>query len=113
MPKVPEEQLTARRGEILSGARRAFARHGYECATVKVLEAETGLSRGAIFHHFRDKQALFLALAEQDATRTADVVEQAGLVHSRRQGRYRLHHLDTSPLRAVVDRWPIDREASP
>ena len=80
MPKVPEEQLTARRGEILEGARRAFARHGYEGATVKVLEAETGLSRGAIFHHFRDKEALFLALAEDDATRTAEVVERSGLV---------------------------------
>src|SRR5919112_992192 len=80
MPKVSEDQLAARRGAILQAARRAFARHGYEGATVKVLEAETGLSRGAIFHHFRDKEALFLALAEQDAARTADVVERAGLV---------------------------------
>ena len=80
MPKVPEDQLAARRGEILAAARRAFARHGYEGATVKVLEAETGLSRGAIFHHFRDKEALFLALAEDDAARTAEVVERAGLV---------------------------------
>jgi AcrR family transcriptional regulator len=45
-----------------------------------VLEAETGLSRGAIFHHFRDKEALFLALAEDDAARTAEVVARAGLV---------------------------------
>ena len=80
MPKVTEDRLAARRGEILGAARRAFARHGYEGATVKVLEAETGLSRGAIFHHFRDKEALFLALAEDDATRTAEVVEHAGLV---------------------------------
>jgi AcrR family transcriptional regulator len=80
VPKVTEDQLAARRSEILDAARRAFARHGYEGATVKVLEAETGLSRGAIFHHFRDKEALFLALAEEDAARTAEVVEQAGLV---------------------------------
>jgi len=80
MPKVSDDQLAARRGQILAAARRAFARHGYEGATVKVLEAETGLSRGAIFHHFRDKEALFLALAEDDATRTAEVVAQAGLV---------------------------------
>ncbi len=80
MPKVTDEELAARRGAILAAARRAFARHGYEGATVKVLEAETGLSRGAIFHHFRDKEALFLALAEDDAARTAEVVEQAGLV---------------------------------
>ena len=80
MPKVSEQELAARRGAILAAARRAFARHGYEGATVKVLEAETGLSRGAIFHHFRDKEALFLALAEDDAARTAEVVAQAGLV---------------------------------
>ncbi|BBG04016.1 MULTISPECIES: ArsR/SmtB family transcription factor [Pseudonocardia] len=38
------------------------------------------------------------------------VLEQAGLVHTRRQGRYKFHHLDTAPLRAIVERWPIDRE---
>ena len=80
VPKVSDDQLAARRGAILDAARRAFARHGYEGATVKVLEAETGLSRGAIFHHFRDKEALFLALAEDDAARTAEVVAEAGLV---------------------------------
>jgi len=80
MPKVTEDQLAARRAQILAAARRAFARHGYEGATVKVLEAETGLSRGAIFHHYRDKEALFLALAEDDAARTAAVVADAGLV---------------------------------
>ena len=80
MPRVSQDHLDARRREILAGARAAFARHGYEGATVKVLEAETGLSRGAIFHHFRDKEALFLALAEDDAARTAEVVAQAGLV---------------------------------
>src|ERR687890_47527 len=85
MPKVSEEQLSARRGAILEGARRAFARHGYEGATVKVLEAETGLSRGAIFHHFRDKEALFLALAEQDAQRMVEVVVEQGLVQVMRE----------------------------
>jgi AcrR family transcriptional regulator len=80
MPKVSDEQLAAKRAEILVAARRAFARHGYEGATVKVLEAETGLSRGAIFHHFKDKDALFLALAEDDAAQTAETVAQHGLV---------------------------------
>ncbi|MCU1593719.1 MAG: regulatory protein TetR [Frankiales bacterium] len=80
MPKISDEQLASRRAEILEAARRAFARHGYEGATVKVLEAETGLSRGAIFHHFRDKDALFLALAEDDAAQMAETVAQHGLV---------------------------------
>ncbi|MCW2620628.1 MAG: TetR family transcriptional regulator [Frankiales bacterium] len=85
MPKVTQEQLAATRSAILAGARRAFAQHGYEGATVRVLEQEIGLSRGAIFHHFRDKQALFLALAEDDAEHTATVVEAGGLVQVMRE----------------------------
>jgi AcrR family transcriptional regulator len=80
VPKVPPDQLAETRRAILDAARRAFARHGYEGATVKVLEAETGLSRGAIFHHFKDKEALFLALAEDDAARMTETVAQHGLV---------------------------------
>ncbi len=77
---MPPDQLAATRQTILSAARQAFARHGYEGATVKVLEAETGLSRGAIFHHFKDKDALFLALAEDDAARMTETVAAHGLV---------------------------------
>lgn len=80
MPRVSTDQLAARRQHILDGARRCFAAHGYEGATVRRLEQSTGLSRGAIFHYFRDKDALFLALAEQDARRMADVVAEQGLV---------------------------------
>ena len=80
MPKISDAELASRRADILAGARRAFARHGYEGATVKVLEEETGVSRGAIFHHFRDKEALFLALAEDDAAQMAQTVAEHGLV---------------------------------
>src|SRR5215467_9688973 len=80
MPRVSTDRLAARRQEILDGARRCFARYGYEGATVRRLEEATGLSRGAIFHHFRDKESLFLALAEDEARRMADVVAEQGLV---------------------------------
>ncbi|AXX29519.1 Transcriptional regulator, TetR family [Actinosynnema pretiosum subsp. pretiosum] len=49
------------------------------------LEEGTGLSRGAIFHHFRDKESLFLALAEDDAIRMAEVVAEQGLVQVMRE----------------------------
>lgn len=80
MPRVSQDHLDARRRQILDGARTCFARHGYEGATVRKLEHATGLSRGAIFHHFRDKESLFLALAEEDARRMAGVVAEQGLV---------------------------------
>lgn len=85
MPRVSTDQLAARRRQILDGARRCFADHGYEGATVRRLETSTGLSRGAIFHYFRDKEALFLALAEEDARRMADVVAEQGLVQVMRE----------------------------
>ncbi|HEY3608308.1 MAG TPA: helix-turn-helix domain-containing protein [Pseudonocardiaceae bacterium] len=80
MPRVSQDHLDARRRQILDGSRSCFARYGYEGATVRRLEEATGLSRGAIFHHFRDKESLFLALAEDDAHRMADVVAEQGLV---------------------------------
>jgi len=80
MPRVSQDQLEARRLEILAGARACFARYGYEGATVRRLEEETGLSRGAIFHHFRDKDSLFLAVAEDDAAAMVATVTRHGLV---------------------------------
>ena len=85
MPRVSRDHLAARRQQILDGARACFTRFGYEGATVRRLEQSTGLSRGAIFHHYRDKDALFLALAEQDAERMADVVAAQGLVQVMRE----------------------------
>ena len=63
MPKISEERRTERREQILAGARRCFAEHGYEGATVARLEAEIGLSRGAIFNYFSSKEDLFVELA--------------------------------------------------
>lgn len=80
MPRVSQDRLDARRHEILAGARGCFSRHGYEGATVRRLEEATGLSRGAIFHHFRDKESLFLAVAEDDAATMVATVAEQGLV---------------------------------
>ena len=67
----------------------------------------------------RDGQTLFelcarlttrhgLGSTRQAISQHLAVLEQAGLVHTRRQGRYKFHHMDTSPLRSIVERWPID-----
>jgi TetR/AcrR family transcriptional regulator, transcriptional repressor of aconitase len=69
VPKVSAAHKQTRRRQIMDGARRAFAAHGYEATTVPVLEAETGLSRGAIFSYFRSKLELFVALAQDDQRR--------------------------------------------
>ncbi len=66
----------------------------------------------------RDEQTLFeictrlsvkhgLALTRQAVSQHLEVLERAGLVHTRREGRCKYHRLDTSPLRAIVERWPL------
>ncbi len=80
VPRVSQDHLDTRRRQILDAARRCFATYGYEGATVRRLEEVTGLSRGAIFHHFGDKESLFFALARDDARRMAEVVAEQGLV---------------------------------
>ncbi len=79
MPKLSEQAKEARREQILEAARRVFAAHGYEGATVVRLEQESGLSRGAIFNWFGSKDDLFLALADRDADRLGRLWADEGL----------------------------------
>jgi|SRR5215210_472567 len=78
MPKVSEEHKLRRRDEILAAAQRVFARHGYEGATVRRLEEETGLSRGAIFSYFDDKGALFVAVVAESSDRLVEIWLERG-----------------------------------
>lgn len=45
--------------------------------------------------------------SRQAISQHLDVLEEAGLVRARRHGRYKLHHLDTSPLREIAERWIV------
>ena len=47
-----------------------------------------------------------LGSSRQAISQHLDVLEAAGLVITRREGRYKFHDLDTSPLREIVERWP-------
>jgi len=78
MPKVTPEHVQARRAQILEGARRCFARWGYDGATVPRLEREIGLSHGAIFNYYRSKLDLFIALAEEDHERFHELWRKQG-----------------------------------
>ena len=73
MPKVSDAHKEQRRRQILDAARGAFARHGYEGTTVALLERATGLSRGAIFNYFPNKQAIFVELAVESSTRLTEI----------------------------------------
>ena len=49
-----------------------------------------------------------LGSSRQAISQHLDVLEAAGLVRTRREGRYKFHDLDTSPLKTITDRWRVD-----
>jgi AcrR family transcriptional regulator len=52
------------RSRILESAIKLFSKRGYNKASVDDICAEAGISKGAFYHHFESKQALFLALLD-------------------------------------------------
>lgn len=83
-----------------------------------VFEALVAPARRAILDELceRNGQTLFeicarltmkhdLALTRQAISQHLDVLEAAGLISTRREGRYKYHDLDTTPLLAIVKRW--------
>ena len=48
-----------------------------------------------------------LSSSRQAVSQHLEVLEAAGLVRSRRVGRYKFHDLDTTPLRAITERWRL------
>ncbi|KQP01714.1 TetR/AcrR family transcriptional regulator [Leifsonia sp. Leaf264] len=74
MPKVSEEHRIARRTEIAQAAMRCFARKGFDGTSVADIIAESGLSAGAIYGHYKSKNELIqLAVSELLGQRMAEV----------------------------------------
>jgi DNA-binding transcriptional ArsR family regulator len=46
-----------------------------------------------------------LGSSRQAISQHLEVLESAGLVTSRREGRYKFHSINTRPLEQIVDRW--------
>jgi AcrR family transcriptional regulator len=54
----------ATRQAIIGTATRLFAAHGYEATSTDLVLRECAVSRGALYHHFSSKEALFTAVLE-------------------------------------------------
>jgi AcrR family transcriptional regulator len=69
-------QGRATRGQLIDVATGLFAEHGYEGTSIEAVLAAAGVSRGALYHHFAGKEALFTAVLEAVSDRvTAEVTE--------------------------------------
>jgi len=64
--------------KLLQAFRSAFLERGYAQTTVQQILDQTGLSKGALYHHFRSKEEIIEALFEHESRSTIERV-MAGL----------------------------------
>lgn len=60
-----ESPNESKAGEILAAAERLFCRHGYDGVSVSAVAAEAGVCKATVFHHFKSKDELYLAVIQQ------------------------------------------------
>lgn len=79
MRRTNKDRTEATRQLLLDHARALFVDRGYgETATPDIVEA-AGVTRGALYHHFADKKALFAAVAQREAAQVAADIENGAV----------------------------------
>ena len=81
MPKIDDELRDARRQQIMDAARRGLADHSYSDLTVDEICAAAGMSKGGFYVHFTSKQALLVALIDDDANSLGSLIIELEVGH--------------------------------
>jgi TetR/AcrR family acrAB operon transcriptional repressor len=77
MARRTKEEAALTRQQILKAALTVFGAKGYSAATLEEIAGEAGVTRGAIYWHFKNKAELYNALIETYSARGATVTRQA------------------------------------
>ena len=96
-PRTQAQRSATTRGALIEAARRLWGARGYGAVGTPEIAAEAGVTRGAMYHQFADKAALFLAVVEAVET---DVTARLGdhVAHSGARD-------PSGALRAAADGW--------
>lgn len=104
-----------RRKELVLAAAQMFREQGYERTTVRELAAAVGLRSGSLFHHFRNKEEILLAVMAMGIQGVIDegraVLDGEGDPAQRLIGLFRLHMdslihgLGGNAMHAIIFDW--------
>lgn len=73
------EESEATETKILQSAKVEFLDKGFTSASLRTIAANAGLTTGAMYRHFKDKDALFCALVDDAIDKTIEVIKAGGL----------------------------------
>jgi AcrR family transcriptional regulator len=71
------QRTEATRAALLEAARELFITLGYAETSTPRIAASAQVTRGALYHHYRDKQSLFRAVVERESAAVAEEIEYA------------------------------------
>ncbi len=75
--RTQAERQAATRAALIAAARQAFAAQGYAATGTETVVRAAAVTRGALYHHFADKQALFAVVFETVAAEVLAAIEAA------------------------------------
>ncbi|MGY8525629.1 helix-turn-helix domain-containing protein [Paracidovorax citrulli] len=77
MSRTNRERTDTTRAALIAAARALFVEKGYAGTSTPEVVAAAGITRGALYHHFEDKRALFRAVVEEEMRQVAEDIERA------------------------------------
>ena len=77
MRRSNSERTETMRAALIAAARALFVEKGYADTATPDIVAAAGVTRGALYHHFEDKKALFAAVVAEEARTVSEEIESA------------------------------------
>lgn len=76
LPRSNRDRTEKTRAALIQAARALFIGKGYAETSTPEIVAAAGITRGALYHHFEDKRALFRAIVTDEALAVAETIER-------------------------------------
>jgi AcrR family transcriptional regulator len=86
-----QQQADRTREQLLQTAKGLFIEKGYAATALEEVVSKAGMTRGALYHHFTDKRALFDAVVQRTIEEMGDRIAATSNARVARQAKHKRH----------------------